>query len=102
MTGKAYSRSFITMKKAVGDGSPFIFLKNVERNADGSFTVDSAFPLRLVNARGARSIEWFFNGKAVRVDESCFYTPSKSGVLKAVLRDKDGVETIIGKQINIR
>lgn len=102
LTGKAYSRSFITMKGAVGDGSPFIFLKNVERNADGSFTVDSAFPLRLVNALGAMSVEWYFNGKAVSVDESLLFSPGRSGVLKAVLRDKDGVESVIGKQINIR
>lgn len=102
LTGKAYSRSFITMKKTVGDGSPFIFLRNVERNADGSFTVDSAFPLRLVNARDVRSVEWYFNGKEASVDESLLFSPGKSGVLKAVFRDKDGVESIIGKQINIR
>lgn len=102
LNGKRYSRSFITMKKTVGDGSPFIFLRNVERNADGSFTGDSAFPLQLVNAQGARSVEWYFNGKAVNVDQSLFYVPGKSGVLKAVLRDKDGVESIISKQINIR
>ena len=102
LTGKSYSRSFITMKKSVGDGSPFIFLKNVARNTDGSFTVDSALPLRLINAQGARSVEWYFNGKKVSVDNSLFYVPGKSGVLKAVLKEKDGEEFIICKQINVR
>ncbi|MBQ9598050.1 MAG: M6 family metalloprotease domain-containing protein [Bacteroidales bacterium] len=102
LTGKRYFRTFITMKKNVGNGTPFISFKNVERNADGSFPVGTALPLRLMNAIEAQSVEWYFNGKAVTVDGSGFYTPDRSGVLRAVLRDKDGVESIVSKQINIR
>ena len=102
LTGKRFSRTFITMKKSLGNGMPFISFKNSARNTDGSFTPESSFPLRLMNAQDARSVEWYFNGKAVSVDESLFYTPGKSGVLKAILRDNDGEETIICKQIHIR
>lgn len=102
LVGKMFSKVMTTMKQRVGDGTPFISLKGTARNSDGSFTVDSAFPLRLVNARDAMSVEWYYNGKAVNVDESLLFLPGRSGVLKAVLRDKDGVETIISKQINIR
>ena len=102
LTGKRYSRTFITMKKNVGNGTPFISFKNVERNADGSFPAGVALPLRLINAMDAQSVEWYFNGSPVSVDGSAFYKPDRSGILKAVLRDKDGVESNICKEIIIR
>lgn len=102
LNGRSYTNVAATMKKKVGNGTPFISFKGVERNADNSFTARSALPLRLVNALDAESVEWYFDGKPVVVDGSGFFTPGKSGRLKAVLRNKNGGESVIIKTINVR
>ncbi len=102
LNGKVYTNVAATVRKSVGSGTPFISFKNVERNTDGSFTVRSALPLRLVNALDAESIEWYFDGKAVGVGGSAYFVPGKSGLLKAVMRSKEGEEAVISKQINVR
>ena len=88
--GKKTEMKVQTMERtAGGDGSPYICLKDVERNEDGSFTKESALPLRLFNALDAEEIEWFFDDTAVSIDDSGYFVPGRSGRLKAVAHYKD-------------
>ncbi len=101
--GKKTVLKALTMKRtAGGDGSPYICLKDVARNEDGSFTEASAFPLRLFNALDALEVEWFFDGVAVSVDASGYFTPGKSGRLKAVVHYEDGSRISVHKNIVVR
>lgn len=91
-----------TTKSTVAGGKPYIYLKYVGRNGDGSFPVGAKLPLRLYNATDAMEIEWTMDGKPVSPGAGGYYIPTASGVLKATARYEDGSEETVVKEIIIR
>ena len=99
VTGKTGTISFMTSSDT--GGLPYIYLRYVIRNPDGSFPKDSRVPLRMYNAVGAEEIEWTFDGIPVKVDPDGYYKLEKSGTLKAVVHWEDGSRDIVVKEIKV-
>lgn len=99
VSGKEGSISFLT--NTYNGGFPYIYLKNVRRNPDGSFPAGCRLPLRVYNAVGAEEVVWTLDGKVINPDASGYYTLTKGKVLKAVVYWKDGSRDIIMKEINV-
>lgn len=98
--GKEGAVSFMTSSD--NGGYPYIYLKNVQRNPDGTFPIGSRLPLRVYNAIGARNILWTFNGGLINVDANGYYAVRKSGVLKARVSWEDGSVDIITKEVVVK
>ena len=98
--GKEGAVSFMTSSD--NGGYPYIYLKNVQRNPDGTFPIGSRLPLRVYNAIGARNILWTFNGGLINVDANGYYAVRKNGVLKARVSWEDGSVDIITKEVVVK
>lgn len=99
--GRTADASFTT-KESPEDGHPYIFMKYVSRNMDGSFPVGVRLPLRLFNANEADTIEWTYDERPVKTGDNGYFIPGKSGTLKATAYFSDGSREIITKEIIIR
>lgn len=99
VAGKEGAVSFMT--NSDNGGYPYIYLKNVQRNPDGTFPMGSRLPLRIYNAIGARDILWTFNGGWICPDKSGYYKVRGDGVLKAVISWEDGSKDVLVKEIKI-
>lgn len=99
VAGKQGSLSFMTNSNS--EGHPYIYLKNVRRNPDGSFPSGSRLPLRVYNAVGAEKVTWTLGGKEIKVGADGYYTLMEGGCLKAVVSWLDGSEDVIVKEIRI-
>ena len=93
------SAATLSMRKGV---FPFIYLKGVERNPDGSFRRGSKIPLQVFNVSDAAEIHWYFDGAPVSPSDGGYYTLQTSGALKAEVIRLDGSREIIIKEIVIR
>ena len=99
VAGKEGNISFMTSSD--NGGYPYIYLKNVQRNPNGTFPVGSRLPLRVYNAVGAKDILWTFNGTLVNVDDSGYYRIKTDGTLKAVIYWDDMTKDVIVKEIKV-
>lgn len=99
VSGKEGVASFMTSSD--NGGYPYIYLKNVKRNPDGTFPIGSRLPLRVYNAIGAKDILWTFNGGWISTDASGYYKVKKNGTLKAVVTWEDGSKDVIVKEIKV-
>lgn len=99
VTGKQADLSFMT--NTYSGGYPYIYLKNVQRNPDGTFLPGSKLPLRVYNAVGAASVVWTMNGKNISVGADGHYKLEKGGRLRAVVSWEDGSQDVIIKEIRI-
>lgn len=99
VAGKEGTVSFMTSSD--NGGYPYIYLKNVKRNPDGTFPIGSRLPLRIYNAVDAGDILWTFNGGWIGVDASGYYRVKKDGELKAVITWEDGSKDVIVKEIKV-
>lgn len=100
VTGKEVTRYFVTNQSR--GGYPYIYLKYVERNTDGTFPSGAKLPLRLYNASDAEAVVWTMDGETVKVGADGYYTPRKSGLLEASVLYKDGTDAHIVKYIEIK
>ena len=78
---------------------PYLYLKNTERNEDGSFVSASLLPLKVLNAENAEAVEWTFGGVPVH---GPYLKLSKSGKLAATVFFKDGSKAYVEKMINVK
>lgn len=99
VAGKEGTVSFMT--NSDNGGYPYIYMKNVKRNPDGTFPMGSRLPLRIYNAIGAKDILWTFNGGWISPDKSGYYKVRGDGTLKAVISWSDGSKDVIVKEIKI-
>lgn len=99
--GKEAAVNFTT-KTVYRDSYPYMYLRNVARNEDGSFPEGTLLPLRIYNLAGKGTIEWVMDGKSVSVDGSGYYEVRKSGGLKAVITYDDGSTDVVYKMITVR
>ncbi len=97
--GKDGVISFLT--NSYTKGYPYIYLKNVKRNPDGTFPAGSRLPLRVYNAPEAAEVVWTMDGKVIAPDASGYYTLKSGGLLKAVVFWKDGSQDVIIKEITV-
>lgn len=81
---------------------PYIYLHGMTRNTDGSFPAGTPFPLRLYNACGAESVRWTYDGEEVFPDETGYFVPDHTGVMRAVAVFPDGREYRVSKHIEIK
>lgn len=100
VTGSEGVISFLT--NTDNGGYPYIYLKNVLRNPDGTFPSGSRLPLRVYNAVGAEQVRWFMDGNPVRTGADGYYTLTGSGLIKAVVSWEDGTEDVLIKQIVVK
>ena len=78
---------FTTKRSARGGEYPYIYLKDVPRNEDGSFPAGGVeIPLRLYNAP-AGSVSWYLDGKEIHCDADGYFRITASGELRAVSGD---------------
>lgn len=101
-TMKSLSASQGVTTAARRGNTPYICVKQASRNADGTFKADAALPLRLYNASNASSVVWYFDGQEVSVGPDGYFSPGKSGRLKAEVIYPDGKGCCIFKQITVR
>lgn len=80
---------------------PYIYFNNQERNDDGSFMSGSRIPLRIYNASSAAEISWYFDGAEISHEGDGYYTLTRGGELKAIVRWEDGSSDTIVKNIKI-
>ena len=100
--GREESISFTT-KSVYEGGKPYIYLKDIEgRNEDGSFSTYSLLPLKLFNCFDAQSVTWYLDKEKISTGGNCYYTPEKSGRLKAEVIFNDGSKDIIIKEIEVK
>ncbi len=101
--GSKQTRTFTTLRKTKSRNVyPYIYLKNVERNPDGSFRTGTRLPLRVFNATDAVSIEWTLDGRPVSIGKDGYYHIERQGILKAAVNYSDGSTDIITKSISIK
>lgn len=100
LLGKDASISFMTSSDS--NGHPYIYLKNVKRNQDGTFPAGARIPLRVFNAVGAEKVDWTYDGKHVTTGPDGYFHLEKSGTLKATACWEDGSEDVIIKEIKVK
>lgn len=100
VSGKEGSASFMTA--SYSGGYPYIYMKNVLRNPDGSFPAGSRLPLKVYNAVGAADIEWSLDGKVIRTGADGYYELLSGGLLKVVVSWEDGSRDVILKELTVR
>jgi len=83
-------------------GEPYIFMGDVKQNADGTFDSGTKLPFVVFNTEGVDDIRWYLNGTSVYPGKDGYYTITKSGILKAVLRYRNGDTETISKRITIK
>ena len=91
-----------TTKSTVDGALPLIWVGIKGRNADGSFSEGSRFPLRVYHLPEGYSVSWRFNGEPVTPAADGYFTPSESGTLTAILHEPDGTQTLLQKQIKFQ
>lgn len=84
-------------------GYPYIYLKKVARNADGSFPKGSKIPLRIFNPKGeVDGIFWTLEGKPISISDNGYYILEDSGTLKAEVVYKDGSRCFVVKEMIVK
>ena len=81
---------------------PFIYLKYVEKNSDGTFPAGTGFPLRLFNAMDAEGIVWKYDGEEISTGLNGYFTPERSGTMTAEIIYSDGSKDIVSKEIELK
>ena len=81
---------------------PFIYLNSMKRGDDGSFTAGDRLPMRVYNATGVESVQWYFNDLRIIPDSDGFWHIKESGVLKAVVWYEDDSSDVIIKQMTVK
>ena len=99
--GKEYQISFTT-KSTYSLGYPFIYLKDVSRNEDGTFMEGAKIPLVVFNLVNAKSVEWFMDGRSIVAGADGYYTLTRSCVIRARVAYVDGSVDILEKEIKMR
>ncbi|MBR1706679.1 MAG: M6 family metalloprotease domain-containing protein [Bacteroidales bacterium] len=100
--GKVNPNAAFTTRTAPRSGQyPYIYLKDVERNADGSFPAGAEIPLRVFHAPAAEGVTWLWDDVPVRPGGNGLFRLTRSGTLKAVVSYGEGNETIL-KTITVK
>ena len=91
--------SFTTKSDKKAGSWPYIYLKDVERGAGGTFAPDTPIPLRVYNAPDADAVSWYFDGQAITPGPDGYWHIARSGELKAVIHTGGSTEVITKKII---
>lgn len=83
-------------------GRPFIYLKGLSRNKDGSFDKGVRMPMMVMNRADGTTLSWQYNDKPVSPAADGWFTPEESGILKAEIGYEDGTYLRIIKVIVLR
>lgn len=100
ISSKEVTVNFTTKREY--DNHPFIFLNNVARNEDGSFSKGTMLPLIIFNHKDCKDIQWYMGNTGISPGANGYYKLSSSGKLKAIITNKDGSKDILIKEIRIR
>lgn len=92
-----------TTKSLQKNARPFIYLRTVNRNDDGSLARGEKLPLRVYNVQNADAVvEWFFDEKPIVPGSDGFWHITYSGTLKAKVRFPDGSTEVLVKELTVR
>ena len=100
IVGKNVEKSFMTSRKT--SDYPYIYMKNIAKNEDGSIVKGTRHPLWVYNTFKAAEIKWFFNGKEIKRGPDHYYHLQESGSLEARVTYEDGNTDIIIKEITVK
>lgn len=100
LDGSISTTKFMTVSMAE-DSYPFIYLKNVERNSDGSFRIGCRLPLAIGGVKDYEGVNWYYGGREIKAAADCYFHPTSSGELKADVVYADGSHDLIVKYIDI-
>ncbi len=101
--GTVHSKTDSFTTKSLQKGvRPFIYMRTVKRNEDGSLPRDGKLPLRVYNAQEAEAVEWSFNEKPITPGSDGYWHVSGSGMLKAIVHYSDGSTDVIAKELTVR
>ncbi len=81
---------------------PFIYLPNIEKNADGSVPKGTSIPLYVFNSHNAKNVSWTYDGRPISADSKGYYTLTESGILRAELLFEDSSVDVICKEFTVR
>lgn len=91
----------MTFTTAAYGGLPYIYMGSSSRR-NSSVSLAGKIPLRVMNAQGAKSISWSFDGRDIATGPDGYFEPGRSGLLKARVVYGDGTEEIIVRRIVIK
>lgn len=80
---------------------PFMALRNIPRNADGSVAPGTRIPLILNNIPASANVSWFFDEEQITPGQEGTFQAEQSGKLRACIELEDGSTTVITKVINV-
>lgn len=92
-----FSLTFTTSRYS---GLPYIRMTAARRNS--GLATKNKIPLRVMNARGARSVEWALNGRGISVGADGYYEIRSAGTLRAVVNYSDGTQDIIVREVSVK
>ena len=100
IVGKSVEKSFMTSRKT--SDYPYIYMKGIEKNEDGTISKGTKHPLWVYNSYQAADIRWYFNDKEIERGPDHYYYLNESGSLKAIVTYEDGSKDMIIKDIVVR
>ena len=92
-----FSLAFTTARYG---GLPYIRMTAARLNS--GLLQKNKIPLRVMNAQGARSVEWSLNGRSIAVGADGYYEIRSAGTLRAVVHYADGTQDIIVREVSVR
>ena len=93
-----FSLSFTTSRYG---GLPYINMGTSARRGSG-LASRNKIPLRVMNAQGAKSVEWTLGGRSVSVEPDGYYEIRSAGTLKAVVNYADGTQDVIVREVKVK
>ena len=93
-----FSLSFTTSRYG---GLPYINMGTSARRSSG-LSSRNKIPLRVMNAQGAKSVEWTLGGRSVSVGPDGYYEIRSAGTLKAVVNYADGTQDVIVREVKVK
>lgn len=93
--------AFKEIRTSSYNGKPFIYLNDAKRSG-GFFQRGTKLPLRVYNAKGAVSVQWYLGSKRIYPGNDGYYVVESSGDMRAVITYSDGSKETILKTISVR
>ena len=82
-------------------GLPYINMGTSARRGSG-LSSRNKIPLRVMNAQGAKNVEWTLSGRSIATGPDGYYEIRNAGTLKAVVNYADGTQDIIVREVKVK
>ncbi len=82
-------------------GLPYINMGTSARRNSG-LASRNKIPLRVMNAQGAKNVEWTLGGRSIATGPDGYYEIRSAGTLKAVVNYADGTQDVIVREVKVK